>query len=186
MAVPHHKPTLAEFLAWEEAQAERYEFHRGEVFAMGGVHRRHARVVGNLMRHLGNQLDGSPCQVFSESIKVQVGDDTILYPDVVVTCDRADLSADHIFLSPSLVIEVLSPSTESYDRGRKFTLYRRIESLREYVLVDPALRRVEAYRRTTNGAWLFMDLSSEPALALPCIECSVALDSLFQGVDTAP
>jgi Uma2 family endonuclease len=186
MAVPQHKLTLAEFLEWEEAQAERHEFHRGEVFAMVGGRRSHGRVVANLVRHLGNQLDGSPCQVFSESMKVQVADDTILYPDVFVTCDKADLATEMIFRAPSLVIEVLSPSTQAYDRSQKFALYRRLPALRESVLVDPDTRRVEAFRRTADGGWTFHDMSDGAVLALPVIDGGVPLEDVFRGVDAAP
>lgn len=185
MAVPQHKLTLSEFLEWENAQPDRHEFHRGEVFAMVGGRRSHGRVVANLVRHLGNQLDGTPCQVFSESMKVQVADDTILYPDVFVTCDKADLATEMIFRAPTLVIEVLSPSTQAYDRSQKFALYRRIAALREYVLIDPDTRRVESFRRTADGGWTFHDMSADAAMALPSIGCGVALTEVFQGLDAA-
>ncbi|WP_298231568.1 Uma2 family endonuclease [uncultured Azohydromonas sp.] len=185
MAVPQHKLTLSEFLEWENAQPDRHEFHRGEVFAMVGGRRSHGRVVANLVRHLGNQLDGTPCQVFSESMKVQVADDTILYPDVFVTCDKADLATDTIFRAPTLVIEVLSPSTQAYDRSQKFALYRRLAALREYVLIDPDTRRVESFRRTADGGWTFHDMSADTAMALPSIGCDVTLTEVFQGLDTA-
>lgn len=184
MGVPQQQMTLSAFLDWEGAQPERHEFHRGEVFAMVGGRRSHGRVVSNLVRHLGNQLDGSPCQVFAESMKLQVGDDTILYPDVFVTCDKADLATEMIFRSPTLVAEVLSPSTQAYDRGAKFALYRRVPSLREYLLVDPEARTVEAFRRS-NGGWTFHDLSEGEAVELVSIACAVPVAELFRGVDPA-
>ena len=124
--------TLEEFLAWETVQVERHEFVRGEVFAMVGARRVHGRVVMNLGRLLGNALLGSPCAVYAETMKVQV-DDAILYPDLFVTCDARDLSTDQLFVAPTLVIEVLSPSTQAYDRSLKFAPYRRLPSLREYL-----------------------------------------------------
>ncbi|WP_066337454.1 Uma2 family endonuclease [Azohydromonas lata] len=186
MAVPQHKLSLAEFLEWENAHSDRHEFHRGEVFAMVGGRRSHGRVVANLVRHLGNVLDGSPCQIFSESMKVQVADDTLLYPDVFVTCDKADLATEMIFRAPALVIEVLSPSTQAYDRSQKFALYRRIPALREYVLLDPDTRRAEAFRRTADGGWTFHDMSEDAVLSLPVIEAGVPLADVFQGVDASP
>ncbi|WP_157263593.1 Uma2 family endonuclease [Azohydromonas aeria] len=185
MAVPLQKLTLAEFLEWENAQPDRHEFHRGEVFAMVGGRRSHGRVVVNIAAALHNRLGDTPCQVFSESMKVQVADDTILYPDVFVTCDKADLATEMIFRAPMLVIEVLSPSTQAYDRSQKFALYRRIAALCEYVLVDPDTRRVEAFRRMDDGGWTFHDMSDGDALALPSIACSVALEDVFRGVDAA-
>lgn len=178
--------TLADFLAWEEAQPERHEFYRGEVFAMVGGRRVHGRVVSNLNRELGTQLKGSPCQVFTEGMKVQIGDDTILYPDVFVTCDKADLATDRIFRAPILIIEVLSPSTQAYDRSQKFALYRRLDSLLEYVLVDPDTHRVESFRRTADGQWTFHDMSQAEALEATSLGCTVALTDVFDGVDPPP
>ena len=147
MGKPLAKITLEEFLRWENEQPEKHEFHRGDVFAMVGGQRVHGRVVGNLSRAIGNALAGSPCQVFAEGMKVQPADDTILYPDVFVTCDAADLRTDMIFRAPKLVIEVLSPTTQAYGRSQKFALYRRLASLEEYALVDPETRRLQRRRR---------------------------------------
>jgi Uma2 family endonuclease len=183
MGVPVHKLSLAEFLEWENAQPDRNEYYRGEVFAMTGGRRTHGCVVTNLIRHLGNQLDGSPCRVFSESMKLQIADDTILYPDVFVTCDRDDLSTDQVFRAPTVVIEVLSPSTQAYDRSKKFALYRRLASLKEYVLVDPDTRRVESFRVGPGGLWSLHDMSENPALDLAFPPCTVAMQDLFAGVD---
>ena len=184
-ALPAQKFTLDEYLAWEDQQPERNEFHRGEVFAMVGGRRRHGRVISNLVRRLGNQLDGSPCQVFSESMKVQIGDDTILYPDVFVTCDKADLSTEMIFRSPTLVIEVLSPSTQAYNRSQKFALYRRLASLQEYILIDPETRRVEGFRRNAADQWVLYDMSQDEAMACASIACSVPMAQIFDGMDPA-
>jgi Uma2 family endonuclease len=102
---------LAEYLDWESAQAGRNEYCRGEIFALIGGNRGHGRVVANLMRHLGNILDDTPCQAFSENMKVQVGEEAVLYPDVFVTCDRVFDSKQAVFTAPVVIIEVLSPST---------------------------------------------------------------------------
>jgi Uma2 family endonuclease len=185
MGVPLQKLTLADFLAWENAQVEKHEFHRGEVFAMVGGRRSQGRVILNLARQLMNRMDGSPCQVFADSMKLQIADDTILYPDVFVTCDKADLATDQIFRAPTLVIEVLSPSTQAYDRSQKFALYRRIASLQEYVLVDPDTRRVESFRHNAAGEWVFHDMSADEAMLLPCIDARIALADVFDGVDPA-
>lgn len=183
MGMPVHKLSLEEFLAWENAQPERNEYYQGEVFAMTVGRRTHGCVVANLTRHLGNQLDGSPCRVFSESMKLQIGDDTILYPDVFITCDRGDLRTDQIFRAPTAVLEVLSPSTQAYDRSKKFALYRRLPSLKEYVLVDPDTRRVESFRVGPGGLWTLHDMSETPSLVLEYPPCTVRMDDLFAGVD---
>ncbi len=183
MGLPVAKLTLTEFIDWENAQPERNEFYRGEVFAMVGAGRGHGTVVGNLMRELGARLKGTPCRPFSEGMKVQIADDTIFYPDLFVTCDRDNLRTEMIFRSPLLVIEVLSPATQAYDRNRKFALYRRLPSLREYVLIDPDTRDVQGFRRNAADEWVLHDMADAGKLQLPCIEAEVAFDDVFDGVD---
>jgi Uma2 family endonuclease len=176
------KTSLAQFLAWENEQPDRHEFHGGEVFAMTGGRRSHGCVVGNLVRHLGNLLAGSPCRAFSESMKVQIGQDTVLCPDVFVTCDKADLATDQLFVAPKLVIEVLSPSTQSCDRSQKLALDRRLTSLQAYVLIDPETRRVEAFRKGADGLWDLHDMSDGAVLEAPCIGANIGFVDLFDGV----
>lgn len=186
MGLPQQKLTLPAYLDWENAQPEKHEFHRGEVFAMVGARRTHGCVVANLMRHLGNKLAGKPCRVFSDGMKVQIGDDTILYPDVFVTCDRNDLRTEMIFRAPTLVVEVLSPSTQAYDRSQKFALYRRLASLREYLLIDPETRRCELFRINADGLFVLHDMSDAEMLDLTSIACQVAIADVFDGMDVGP
>ena len=183
MGPPLLKQTLEDYLRWENEQPEKHEFHRGEIFAMVGGRRVHGCVVANLARALGNALHGSPCRVFSEGMKVQPADDTILYPDIFVTCDAADLSTEMIFRAPKLVIEVLSPSTQAYDRSQKFALYRHLDSLKEYALIDPDTRRIEVFRIGADGLWVLHDMSERPALALASVGCEVAMADIFDGVE---
>lgn len=185
-ALSQPKISLADYLAWEEAQPEKHEFYRGEVFAMVGAKRAHGRVVNNLARRLGEALDGSPCQVFHEGMKLQIADDTVLYPDLFVTCDKADLATEVIFRAPKLIIEVLSPSTQGYDRSQKFALYRRLASLQEYVLVDPDTRRVESFRRSAEGTWVLYDMSDGDTLHVACLDARVPLAEVFAGIDPPP
>jgi len=185
-ALTQPKITLEAYLAWEEDQPEKHEFHRGEVFAMVGARRIHGRVVSNLDREFGVLLKGSPCQVFHEGMKVQIGEDTVLYPDVFVTCDKADLATDQIFRAPTLVIEVLSPTTQAYDRSKKFALYRRLPSLQEYILVDPETRRIEGFRRTAEGQWVLHDMSDGDTLEAGCLGLRVPLSEVFAGIDPPP
>jgi Uma2 family endonuclease len=185
MALLAQKLSLEGFLAWENQQVERHEFHRGEVFAMVGGRRIHERVIANLSRWLGNQLEGSACQVFVAGMKLQIADDTVLYPDVMVTCDRADLRADLALRSPALVIEVLSPSTQAYDRSQKFALYRRLDSLQEYILVDPDTRRIDGFRRGADGLWVLHDMSQDEAMHCASVGCRVALADIFHGMEPA-
>ncbi|MCW7541580.1 Uma2 family endonuclease [Aquabacterium sp. A7-Y] len=183
MGLPLHKMTLAEFLAWDETQAGRHEFFRGEVFAMVGGTRGHARVIANLMRHIGNHLEGSACQVFSEALRVVVDDEAAFYPDVFVSCDRQFSANEKASTTPVLVIEVLSPSTESFDRGKKFGMYRRLSTLQEYVLIDPNSRRVEVYTVHRDGTCLFEDQTEEGRLRLSSIALDLPLKKVFAGMD---
>ena len=185
MGSPLPKLTLEAYLAWENEQPEKHEFHRGEVFAMVGGRRVHGVVIGNLFRLLGNAMLGSPCRAFSESMKVQPADDTILYPDLFVTCDPADLRTEMIFSAPKLVIEVLSPTTQAYDRSQKFALYRRMASLQEYALVDPDTRRIEVFRIGADGLWVLHDMSELGVLTLASVACEMAMADVFDGVDPA-
>jgi Uma2 family endonuclease len=150
---------------------------------MVGAKRVHGRVISNLNRALGNTLQGGPCQVFTEGMKVQPADDTVLYPDLFVTCDPADLRTEAIFRAPKLVVEVLSPTTQAYDRSLKFALYRRLASLQEYALVDPDTRRVEVFRVGADGLWVLHDMSEREALSLASVGCDVPMADVFDGVD---
>ena len=185
-ALTQPRLSLETYLAWEEDQGERHEFYRGELFAMVGGCRSHGRVVSNLNRRLAEALDGSPCQVFAETMKVQIGDETVLYPDIFVTCDKADLATDRIFTAPTLVVEVLSPSTQAYDRSQKFALYRRIPALQEYILVDPDTRRVEGFRRGGDGLWVLHDMSDDDTLEAACLGLRVPLAEVFAGIEPPP
>ncbi|AKJ27878.1 hypothetical protein AAW51_1187 [Caldimonas brevitalea] len=177
--------TLADFLAWESQQDTRHEFFRGEVFAMTGGSARHNRVILNLAAHLGSHLDGTPCQVFAESMKVQLADEAVLYPDVMVTCGKAQAGDEQTITDPKLIIEVLSPSTKGYDKRNKFILYRSLPTLREYALIDPASREVEVFTLTADG-WLLSDQSRAADLALASIDCRMPMEAVFKGVEVAP
>ena len=143
MGVPIQKMTLDAYLGWENAQPVKNEFYQGDVFAMVGARRVHGLVAGNVFAGLKRQLRGSPCQVFVEGMKVQANATSVFYPDVFVTCDAADLKTDYLFKAPTVVVEVLSDSTQAFDRGLKFAAYRQIADLKEYVLIDPDTRVVE-------------------------------------------
>ena len=151
---------------------------------MGGARREHVRVTMNISRLLDNHLRGTPCQAFMADMKVQVlatGD--MFYPDVLVTCDTRDLSASLEMQHPKLVIEVLSPSTATFDRGDKFLTYRRIEALEEYALVDPHGKSFEVYRRQANGSdWLLTQGRIDEGLVLQSVGLTVPADLLFENV----
>jgi Uma2 family endonuclease len=175
--------TLDDFLTWENAQETRHEFWRGETFAMVGARRVHGLVGLNLATALKHHLKGSPCRAFVEGMKVQAADDALFYPDVFVTCDPQDLKTDMVFKRPSLVIEVLSDSTQAYDRGQKFAAYRRIDTLQEYVLVDPDTRRVEVFRRNERSNFELVDQTGTAELVLESVGLRLPMAEVFDGVE---
>lgn len=186
MGLAAKKLDLASYLHWEHQQATRNEFYRGEVFAMVGVRRTHGRVALNMAISLSRQLKGSPCEVFSESLKVQAAADMIFYPDVFVTCDAGDLKTDYIFTAPSVIVEVLSESTQAYDRGLKFAAYRQIVALKEYLLIDPDSRVVELYRRGAEGLFTLHDFTGVAQFSLTSIGCELTAADIFDGLEAAP
>lgn len=182
MGLPLHKISLAQFMAWEDVQAERHEFYRGEIFAMVGGTARHNRVILNLASRINDHLDGTRCQVFAESMKVQLAQEGALYPDVVVTCESSEAGDEQTVTDPKLIVEVLSPSTKGYDKRDKFILYRTLASLQEYVLIDPATRQVEVFTLAQAGSWLLTDQSKTGVLTLQSIELTLPFEQLFKGV----
>ena len=183
MAVPAEKFSLPDFLAWENAQATRHEFYRGEVFAMVGARRVHGLVAGNIFALLKAGLKNTRCRAFIESMRLQVADDAVFYPDVFVTCDAADLRTDIVFRRPCLIAEVLSDSTQVFDRGLKFAAYRQIDDLREYVLIEPDTRRVEVYRLNERQNFELHDQTGHSELVLDSVGLRLSMDELFDGIE---
>lgn len=183
MGLAQKKPGIDEFIAWENQQSGRHEFFRGEIFAMVGARRVHGIVAGNLFAALKNTLKGTPCRAFMESMKLQIADDSIFYPDVFVTCDAADLMTEYVFRSPVLIAEILSESTQAFDRGVKFAAYRRIPSLKEYVLIDPDLKTVEVFRRGGDGLFTLHDYTGHERFRLESLACELAAAEVFEGLE---
>ncbi len=176
--------TVDEFIEWENAQPDKHEFIRGEVFAMVGARRVHVTISGNCFALLKAHLRGGPCRTFMADMKLSLRQDgTVFYPDVLVTCHPADLAAESAMEHPKVIIEVLSESTAAYDRGDKFAAYRTIDSLEEYVLVDPDRRRVEVFRRVGHGDWLLAASESEQGLILKSIDFQASLEAVFEDAE---
>lgn len=171
----------AAYLAWEEAQPVRNEYIAGEVFAMVGVRQSHNVATLNVATALRRELKGTPCRVFIESVKTRVeAADCFFYPDVVVSCDARDRLTPEYLSYPVLVVEVLSDSTAAFDRGAKFAAYRKLESLRDYVLVDVAAQRVEVFRRNAENHWVLYEYDAGDRVELASlsleVECAEVLD----------
>ncbi|MDO5624807.1 MAG: Uma2 family endonuclease [Pseudomonadota bacterium] len=188
MGLPAEKYVMdrAAFIDWEASQPEhKHEYWQGDVFAMTGARQSHVIVSLNVATLLKNHLRGTPCRAYIADMQLEVAAaDAVFYPDVFVSCSPADLAAERVAREPQVVIEVLSDSTASVDRGRKFAAYRQLPSLREYVLIDPDTRTVEVYRRVEDGNWLLAAREGERALVLPSLDFEAPLADVFE--DLAP
>ena len=174
--------TADDYLAGEIHSPIRHEYVAGEVFAMAGATEEHATIAGNLFALLRNQVRGGPCRVYIADMKLRVAAaDAFFYPDVFVTCDPRDATEPLAKRHPSLICEVLSESTEAYDRGGKFAAYRTLESLKEYLLIDSRRRAVEVFRRQPGG-WLLEPVAPDGALELKGLDFRCAVDALYEDV----
>ena len=172
-----------EYLIWEATQEERYEYWNGEVVAMSGATRNHNRVAGNFFKLLDDALGDRSCEVYIVDVKVQVeSEQKYFYPDVVVTCDQRDRDPQWVEF-PCLIIEVLSPSTEAIDRGKKFAAYRQCPTLQEYVLVQVNQPFVEVFRRNEQGKWVLSEYNLNEILLVESVNVEIAIANLYRQVE---
>jgi Uma2 family endonuclease len=187
MAVPALKyASIEAYLVAERAATEKHEYYKGEVFAMSGASLRHNKIQVNLTGEIRNFLRGKSCDVFGSDLRVHIPSNSLFtYPDVVIICGEPQLMdhAQDTVLNPAVIFEVLSPSTQSYDRGDKFKLYRDIPSLKEYILVASDKPGIEHYLRQPDDRWTLQEFDSmEAALLLPTIGCNLPLVQIYEGV----
>ncbi len=183
---PSSTMDLTAFLAWEEQQPGRHEFVGGEVYAMSGATATHNTIALNIASTFKNALRGTACRVHMENVAVHVQTaDAVLYPDVMVICDPVDLSSTSELrkTAPKLVIEVLSPSTAGYDRGRKFELYQQLPSLQEYVLVEADRPHVDLFRRNDAGLWVLHPAGPGATVTLSSLGLTLTMDQVYEDVD---
>jgi Uma2 family endonuclease len=191
MAVPQTTPRLteAEYLALERVADIKSEFYDGETFAMAGGSRRHSKIAMNLAREFSNKLVDRRCQPFNGDVRIKVeATGLYTYPDVSVVCGEEQPADDEndTLTNPTLIVEVLSDSTERYDRGKKFEHYRQITSLREYLLVSQTEPRIEQFIRQANNEWLLREAIGVGAfMELPSLAITVALSEVFRNVNFA-
>ena len=178
--------TPDEYLAIERRAAYKSEYIDGAIVAMTGASRRHNLIAFNLAREIGRQLKGRPCEGYASDMRVRVPSTRLYtYPDVVVVCGEPQFEDEHVdtLLNPTLIIEVLSESTELYDRGKKFGFYRTVESLTEYLLVAQDECRVEQYVKQPDGRWLLSDYRSPgDVVELASVGCKLALSEVYDKV----
>ncbi len=186
MSLPLSQPRFdaSQYLAWEEGQADKHEYIDGEVFAMAGASEAHVTIAGNLYMALRNHLRGGPCSVFIADMKLQVAEDNaFFYPDVFVTCAPAGRAQSHCKSAPTLVIEVLSPSTSAFDRGAKFAAYRKLAILREYAVIDSERQGVDLFRRDSeSGHWVLYPFEAGDELHCASVGLRLPMASLYEDV----
>ncbi len=184
MPMPAEAPYISveDYLAGEAVSPVKHEYIAGEVFAMAGASDAHVTVAGNVFTMLRAHVRGGPCRVYIADMKLRVdAAQSFFYPDVFVTCSPADLGEATAKQHPKVVIEVLSESTEGYDRGGKFAAYRRLPSLEEYVLIDSRARSVEVFRRHPEG-WVLQAVPDEGRLELLSLGFGCGLEAIYEDV----
>ncbi|NEN88645.1 MAG: Uma2 family endonuclease [Okeania sp. SIO3H1] len=184
VAVPKpEKMTPQEYFDWEEKQPIKYEYMNGRVFAMTGGTIPHNEIALNLATALKIHLRGKGCKVLMADSKLGVSEKgSFYYPDVMVTCDERDRRAIKVIYHPCLVVEVLSPGTEAFDRGKKFKNYRRISTLKEYVLIDAREMAVECFRPNENGVWELYNYGEGDEVTLTSVDFSFPIEMLYEDV----
>ncbi|MBE7467967.1 MAG: Uma2 family endonuclease [Anaerolineae bacterium] len=187
VANPQKYYSPEEYLALEETAEYRSEYYRGEIFAMAGGSANHNRIAGNIYLELRETLEGKSCEAFITDMRLHIKKNSLYtYPDVMVVCGRIEYikGRTDTLTNPVVIIEVLSDSTQAYDRGAKFELYRAIESLQDYVLVDQARVHVEYFHKLEDGRWLLEEFNElEAVLRLEAVNVELPLSRVYQRVE---
>lgn len=185
-ALPKRYFTPEEYLALEDKAEYKSQFVAGEIFAMAGAQPPHVIIQSNLIGELHYRFRGRECRVFSSDMRVQVRRGELYsYPDVSALCGKPEYDATKpaSLLNPQVIFEIVSPSTEAFDRGDKFARYRRLDSLSDYVLVDSQQIRIEHYVRQDGGAWTLTEYN-QPGdhLRLSCVGCDLLVEEIYSQV----
>jgi Uma2 family endonuclease len=190
-AQPQKKPRMTpeKYLQFDHDSDIKYEYFDGDVFAMTGGSLNHNQISINIASQLKSTLRGSPCRPLASDMRVKVNEiDKYTYPDIVVVCGNIELEkvkGVETLLNPVVIIEILSDSTEAYDRGKKFTHYRLIPSLREYILVSQDYCNVELFSRSDSGIWQILDpcMDMERSFTIESIDCELLLSDIYELVE---
>ncbi len=175
--------TPQEYLEWEATQELRYEYIDGEVVAMTGGTKPHNRITLNLVTSLDEFLTEKGCDIYMADVKVHIASlNSYHYPDIVVTCDSRDKESQEWVEYPCLIVEVLSPSTEAFDRGKKFNRYSQLSTFKEYVLIQSTEISVNCFRRNEQGLWVYYHYTAKDILTLESLEFSIPVEDLYRQV----
>ncbi|MBD2775032.1 Uma2 family endonuclease [Iningainema tapete] len=172
-----------EYLQQEEQSPVKHEYIDGQVYAMAGASDPHVTIAGNLFALLRNHLRGKGCRVYISDMKARIESlNRYYYPDVIVTCDERDRETPTFKRYPSLIVEVLSKSTEAFDRGDKFADYQELETLQEYVLLNTKRQRVDCFRRNPEGLWVLHSFTQGSKVYLASVDFHTSIDELYEDV----
>jgi Uma2 family endonuclease len=178
------KLTEEEYLAFEKASQTKHEYYQGEIFAMSGAGVRHNIIFANLFGKLAFTLENHRCLPYGSDMRVNIPENTLYtYPDISIYCDDIIPTEkdEDTATSPTVIIEILSPSTKEYDRGTKFKLYRAIQTLREYILIDSDAINVELFTRTETNTWQLTEWKSpEDILTIQTVQFSLSLADIYK------
>jgi Uma2 family endonuclease len=173
----------AEYFAWEEQQLEKYEYINGEVYAMSGGSVNHGRIAIKFAAMFDSHLENSDCITGNSDIKINIlKTNNYTYPDVSVTCDDRDKTTTQYITYPCLIVEVLSPSTEAYDRGGKFRMYRNNPNLQDYLLVSSTSIEMDLYHQKENGEWVIINYKEGDTVELKSINLSFPIEQVYRGL----
>ncbi len=179
------KYSIEEYLEMEQGSQEKHEYYQGEIFAMSGTKVMHNKIAINTATLLANKLKGKPCQPFNSDQRIHIEKNSLFtYPDISIVCGDIETrnNDDWNILNPTVIIEILSPSTRDYDRGQKFKLYRDIPSLKEYILIDSEFINVEVFFLNDEGHWELREYKSiEESFFLKSIQVPLDLKEIYEG-----
>jgi Uma2 family endonuclease len=172
------------YLKAEQDSSVKHEYRWGQVYAMAGASNIHVLITGNLLAMLRNHIRGSGCRVYMADTKVNIeAIETYYYPDLAVSCDDQDKTFKDFLRYPCLIVEVLSGTTEAFDRGDKFEDYRRLASLQEYVLVNQTRQRIECFRRNAEGQWVLYPYGDLDEIYFASLDFRCAMADVYEDVD---
>jgi Uma2 family endonuclease len=173
-----------DYLKEEEKNSIKHEYRQGQIYAMAGASNNHVLITLNLAAMLRNHLRGSGCRTYVSDTKIQIESiNTYYYPDITISCDQRDRAFENFLRYPCLIVEVLSSTTEAFDRGDKFADYRHLDSLQEYILISQNRMNIECFRRNTENQWVLNPYGEADRLHLASLDFQCAVTDVYEEVD---
>jgi Uma2 family endonuclease len=189
IAAKENFPTLTheEYFTWEEQQLEKHELINGQVYAMSSGSKNHSLLGARFITLFTSHLEGSGCDTATSDLRVNiVGTNNYTYPDVSVTCDVRDKTTSQYITYPCLIVEVLSKTTEAYDRGSKFRMYQNNPVLKDYLLVSSTAIEIDLYHKNDEGQWMIINYGEGDTIELKSINLSFPIEQIYRGLNLTP